>query len=212
MADERQQLADIAAVVAGIDLIIDRLFASVADLKATLGITGPVTEKEADPLTHAAPPAGPDPGPPPGGALAAIGGLQGAIEAMSEDLQTVSGRLASTEKRERLLRHVITGLCTAFVLDVALTIGVAVATAQAHSASSRANATVTQLHSSNLNACRQGNVTRGQDAAVWSQLLSDLAPAKDRTPAVRKELAGINRRIAVKDTPRDCPALYRTKP
>lgn len=141
------------------------------------------------------------PGPDP---LAAARDLQRALEGMTVQLGAVK---ADVRRGKRL----IVGLAVSLVLDVALTIGVTVAAVQSGDASRRAAATVTQLHASELSACRQANVNRVQDIAIWNQLLADLAPPPARTVKVRAELAVLSRLIAVKDTPRDCTSLYSTR-
>lgn len=125
--------------------------------------------------------------------------LQQALEGMTKQLAAVKATV-------RRSRRVIVALCVSLALDVCLTIGVAVATIQSSDASSRASSTVTQLHSSNISACRQANVSRGEDIAIWDRLLKVPAgvPA-----AARAEVADLERLVGVKDKPRDCNALYR---
>jgi hypothetical protein len=131
--------------------------------------------------------------------------LQRALEGMTEQLGQVKASL-------RRGKRVVAALVVSLILDVALTIGVSVAAIQANDASGKASATITQLHASNLSACRQGNVNRRQDIAIWNKLLGDLAPPAVRTPKVAAELAGINKLIQVKDTPHDCSLIYRLHP
>jgi hypothetical protein len=166
--------------------------------------------------------AGPDP-------LAVIGELTAALEGVRDDLRSFRGELRSvredSEARDKALaraghrrNRVIIALIVSFCLDVALTIGVTVATVRAGDASNRAAvassltaATVAQLHASNISACKQANVNRAQDIAIWDTFLGELAPPSARTPAVAAKLAVINAKIRVKDAPRNCAALYATK-
>jgi hypothetical protein len=128
--------------------------------------------------------------------------LQRALEGMTEQLGQVKASL-------RRGKRVVAALVVSLILDVALTIGVSVAAFQANDASGKASATITQLHASNLAACRQANVIRVEDVAIWNKFLADLAPPAARTPKVAAELAGINKLIQVKDTPHDCSAVYK---
>lgn len=128
--------------------------------------------------------------------------LQQALEGMTKQL----GQVKTTLRRSK---RVIIAVTAGLVLDVALTLVVTHAAIQANDASSKASATITQLHASNVSACRQGNVTRRQDIAIWNKFLGDLAPPAARTGKVSAELAGINKLIRVKDTPHNCAAIYK---
>ena len=128
---------------------------------------------------------------------------------LSDALNAMTRQLGEVKATVRRSRRFIIALAVSLVLDVALTIGVSVAAIQANDASGKASATITQLHASNLAACRQANVTRRQDIAIWNQFLADLAPPAARTPKVAAELAGINKLIRVKDTPRNCATAYK---
>jgi hypothetical protein len=129
--------------------------------------------------------------------------LTGALEGMTVQLTAVKATV-------RRSKRVIAALAVSLFLDVCLTIGVTVAAVQSGDASSRAADAVTQLHASNVSACRQANVNRAQDIAIWDKFLAGLAPPAVRTAAVRAELAEVNHLIAVKDAPRNCARLYAT--
>jgi hypothetical protein len=188
--DERAQLAAIGTVITRLDRTLDDLFASVAELKTSLGLPAEV------PVTA--------PEPPPPGPLGAIQGLQHALEAMSTDLQAATSRLAGAEKTARLLKRIVIALAISFCLDLAVTAGFGWNTV-------RVNQTQTASHADQIAACKQGNTARRQDAAVWDTFLSDIAPPKVRTHKIDVLLAGIDKRIAIKDTPKDCAAVYSTK-
>jgi hypothetical protein len=211
--DERQQLASIAAVAMDLDKILDKLSASVTVLKSALGIPEPdPSQKEAAAVTDAAP--RPEPASSsPGGALTAITGLQAAIEAMSENLQTVTGRLATTEKRELRARRVIRTLVISLILDVALTIGVTVSNIQAHVASDRANSTVAALHASQIGACKVGDQTRADQVQLWTFLTGLSGPAPGATPAQIRQQKRITDKLLgfVHDTFKqiNCAKLYK---
>lgn len=131
---------------------------------------------------------------------------------LSDALKAMTRQLAEVKATVRRSRRVIIAIAVSLVLDVGLTVGVTIAAVQAGDASGKASATIRQLHASQVSACRGANVNRGQDIAIWNQFLADLAPPAARTPKVRAELAGINRLIRVKDTPRNCVAIYRLNP
>jgi hypothetical protein len=143
------------------------------------------------------------PTPPPQGnaALAAAQGLTEALDAVSGQLKAVRDRLTVTEKDARRNRHIIIGLVVSFCLDLLVTAGFGWNTVQVNGAQNAS-------HDSQISACRQANTNRAEDIAIWNQFLGDIAPAAAQTPKVKTELAEINKLIAVKDTPRNCTALY----
>lgn len=202
MASEREQLAAIAAVADRLDRTLDDLFAAVAELKANLGLPG-APRKEA--ITVAEPQ-------PPQGALAAAGRLSDALEAMSADLKAVTGRLGTTEQRVKRGRRIITGLVVSLVLDVALTIGITFASLAAHTASDRANATVAELHSSQVLGCGLGNQMRAAQVMLWTKLAAESTPAPGSTPAQvnkgRQEIAALLAYIRREFAQLDCKKLY----
>jgi hypothetical protein len=187
MAGERQQLAAIAAVAGRLDATLDDLFRSVAELKVNLGLPVEVAVTVPEPA--------------PQGPLEAIRGLQGAIEAMSADLQAATSRLATAEKTAQRLKHIVAGLVVSLCLDLLITAGFGWNTL-------RVNADENAINADQINACQQSNTMRGQDAAIWDTFLSDIAPPKTRTPKVNALLRGIDKRIAIKDTPKNCQRLY----
>lgn len=134
---------------------------------------------------------------------------QETARALTAALQDMTKQLAGVKATVRRGKRVIAALVISLVLDVALTVGVSIAAVQASDASGKASATITQLHASNVSACRKANVNRAEDVAIWNQFLADLAPPAARTAKVRAELAGINRLIRIKDTLRNCAAAYK---
>jgi hypothetical protein len=188
MTGERQQLAAIAAVARRLDSTLDDLFRSVAELKTNLGLPVEVAVTAPEP-------------PPQQSALETIRGLQHAIEAMSADLKAAASRLSTAEKTAKRLKHIVTGLAVSLCLDLLITAGFGWNTL-------RVNADENAIHSDQINACQQGNTARRQDAAIWDTFLGDIAPPKVRTPKVNALLRGIDKRIAVKDTPKNCAVLY----
>jgi hypothetical protein len=227
--DERQQLASIAAVTEKLERDLDGLFASVAELRATLGAAAPGIK--AVPVTENLP--GPDPAgqPAPGSAtpLQAADRLSGAVEGMRDELRAVSDRLGSAEERQAASdkqqtatdksvqrgRRLLIGLVISFALDITLTILVTIATFQAHSASSQAKATAAQLRANQITACGVGNQTRAEQIQLWSHLAAQSKPAPGSTPQqIRRERQTVAALLAyVRQTFRhlDCRSLYRLR-
>lgn len=129
--------------------------------------------------------------------------LQHALEGMTTQLAAVKATV-------RRGKRIIIGLIVSLVLDVALTVGVTITAAQAHEASARANATVGQLHATNVSACDAGNQTRESEVALWDHIFS-LTSTSRMTPA---QLATDERLLLfIRQTfaPRNCVQLYATK-
>jgi hypothetical protein len=129
---------------------------------------------------------------------------------LADSLRGMTRQLTAVKATVRRSKRVIIGLAVSLVLDIALTVTVTITAVQSGDASSQASDSVTQLHASNVSACQQANVNRAQDIAIWDTFLAELAPPSARTPAVTAKLAVINAAIRVKDTPRNCAALYAT--
>lgn len=145
--------------------------------------------------------------------LAAAEGLTSALEDVRDELRSLRGELKSvreaSETRDAHLaedakrsRRIITALAVSFCLDLLITAGFGYNTV-------RVNETQNASHANQVAACRQANVNRAEDVAIWNQFLTDLAPPAARTAKVRAELAGIYRLIRIKDKPRNCTAVYR---
>lgn len=67
----------------------------------------------------------------------------------------------------------------------------------------------TALHNANVSQCEQNNVGRQQDIAIWNQFLGDIVPPSAKLSAKQQqELDQINALIKIKDTPRNCVAVY----
>jgi hypothetical protein len=129
--------------------------------------------------------------------------LQRALEGMTEQLTQVKATL-------RRGKRVAAAIAVSLVLDVALTIGVSITAVQAGDASAKANATVAQLHSTQVSACRSGNQTRAEEVALWTHLAS-LSATSGRTPAQRKADDQLLAYIRSVFKPRDCTAVYKLR-
>lgn len=152
-------------------------------------------------------------------AVAAAEGLTAALSGVREDLTSLRDELGTarkaSEKRDaqlakdaRRAKNIIRALAVSFCLDLIVTGGLAYNTV-------RVNDTQDAGRASEIAACRQANVNRREDIAIWDRFLDDIAPPSARaktTPKIRAELAGLARLIRVKDTPRDCVAFYSNGP
>jgi hypothetical protein len=154
--------------------------------------------------------------------LVVIGELTVAMEGARTDLQSLRDELKSVRedseardaelaKSARRSRRIIAGVIISVCLDLLITAGFAWNTIRVNDAQNASRAIQNASHASQITACQQANVNRGQDAAVLNQILADVAPPAARTPKVEAELAVLDRLIRVKDAPRNCAALYATK-
>jgi hypothetical protein len=118
-----------------------------------------------------------------------------AIGIAEEATRTQSGIVAQQGKSRRNLRL----LAVSVALDVALSVALgALALSQAHTSEA--------IHNSQVSACQQANVSRAEDIAIWNRLLRLPAGA---TSAQKSEVAELEKLVGVKDSPRNCAALYR---
>jgi hypothetical protein len=140
--------------------------------------------------------------------LAAVDRVTAALGGVRDDLKSLRRELETARKDVRRSQNIITGLVISFCLDLAVTGLVGWNTI-------RVNDTQDASRASAISACRQANVNRRQDIAIWDRFLDDIAPPAARaktTPKVRAELTEINRLIRVKDAPRNCVVLYSNSP
>lgn len=204
MPSEREQLAATAAVLERLDGTLNDLFASVAELKTSLGLP-----REVVPVTA------PEPPPQPLTALETAQALQHALEDMRGDLKDATSRLATAEQREQRRWRVVLGLAVSFAFDIVLTVVVTIATVQAHAASDRANATVSELRAVQLASCQSGNQTRAEQITLWSHLAAVSQPAPGATEEqVKKDKQQITALLAfIKHVfaPKPCQKLYSIK-
>lgn len=107
-------------------------------------------------------------------ALATAQGLTSMLGSVRAELEKINDRQDRAEKLARRFRHIVATLAVSLVLDLALTVVVAVFAVQAHDASQTAESAA----SSNLALCRASNVSRAQTIGVWTHLLTDLGPPK----------------------------------
>jgi hypothetical protein len=132
-------------------------------------------------------------------------------QALTSALEGMSGQLAAVNKRQDRQRHVIIGLAVSLLIDVLLTVIVAVFAVTAHDASeaSRQNgATLAQLHASEVASCQGGNQTRSKEIALWEHLYS-LGVNSSTPPKVRREDNELIAYVKGVFAPRNCKNLFK---
>lgn len=123
-----------------------------------------------------------------------------AAEAMTEALEAVHIELKHANRYGKQSRRMIWVLVCSLILDVALTIVLAVFAVQAHDANIQAKtATATSL-----TLCKAANTSRAQQHDLWLYLLTKGRPAAGRAFVRRFE-----EHLDVVFAPRDCTALIR---
>lgn len=127
--------------------------------------------------------------------------LQGALEATAKELSKLRATV-------RLGKKIVIGLAVSLVLDLILTPVIGVTALSAQDTSARLNATVTQLHATQVAACQAGNVTRAAEVQLWEHILA-LAPPK--TPQQRKVGASFIAYVKRVFAPRNCQAIYKLR-
>lgn len=65
-----------------------------------------------------------------------------------------------------------------------------------------------RIHASQIQSCEAGNANRLKDIAVWNRLLN--VNRRALSPSQRAEVDQLTALVRAKDTPVNCPALYRT--
>lgn len=121
------------------------------------------------------------------------------LEAMSDTLAQVAGRIEAVAVRERRTRRLTWGLAISIILDVTLTVVVSVLSANAISQGST-------LHKSQLAACVIGNQTRQGDVELWGYVLKLSAKSPDSNQAqLRMFKAFVDKTFA----PVNCEQLYK---
>jgi hypothetical protein len=133
-------------------------------------------------------------------ALAAAKGLTGALTDMTAELQ----RLAAYGHRNR---RMIWGLIISIILDLVLTVTIAIVAVQAHDANTAAAA----AKQSELALCTAGNAARAQQVTLWTHLLTlPRAPGSPpRTKAQQQEISAFGVYVKSIFHPRDCAHLGR---
>lgn len=138
-------------------------------------------------------------------------GIVATAQGLTDALERMTGELQQVQVYGRRSRRIIVTLAISLILDVAVTIVVAIFAGQANSASTQASATLTQLHRTQIAACRIGNQGRAQEVALWEHIAA--VGTTRKTPAkARREDRALLAYIRKIFAPRDCAAIYRLKP
>ena len=135
---------------------------------------------------------------------------------LTRALEDVDAELKRLNAYGRTSRHLIAGLAVSLLLDVILTIVVAVFAVQAHEANSRATiagATASAIHSSQISACQIGNQLRVRQVGLWEHLIAVSQPPPQETAAQKRQRAKTAAAFLVyvkKTFPRlNCQQVYR---
>lgn len=138
--------------------------------------------------------------------LATARALQGALEGMTT-------QLADVKKTVRRGKLVVIGLIISLIIDAAVTVVVSITAVQAHHASTQANATVSQLHRSQLQGCRLNNARLARESSMWPYVESLLKPPPNPTPGQYRQsqeiIAGLKAHARRAYAPRNCAAAYK---
>lgn len=145
----------------------------------------------------------------PAGSMLGSNPMQTAAD-LTTALKGMTDQLADVKKTVRRGKLIAIGIIAGLTLDVALTVVVSITAVEASDAGARANATVAQLHSTQVSACESGNQTRAQEIALWTHL-ADLSITAKTTPAQRKADDSLLAYIRKTFAPKDCQAVYHLK-
>jgi hypothetical protein len=130
---------------------------------------------------------------------------------LTEALGRMTAELRQVQAYGRRSRRIIVALAASLVLDIAVTITVAVFAGQVSRATDQASATLTELHKTQISACRLGNQSREQQIALWQHIATVGTTSKTPAKARHRDaalLAYIRRIFGA----RNCPAIYRLTP
>lgn len=134
--------------------------------------------------------------------------VQAAI-GLTKAVDALAGKVEALAAYGHRNRRMIWGLIISIILDLALTVVVAVFAVQAHDANTAARV----ASQSELALCRAGNVARAQQVKLWTHLLS-LPPAPGSPPrskAQQQEIAAFGAYVQSIFRARDCAHLGKPK-
>lgn len=147
-----------------------------------------------------------DPGPDP---LHAAADLTAAIDGMTAELRTVNARQAAVEAYGRRNRLLIFLTFTYIAAVAVLTVLLVLVNGAAQAAATRAdtaNVNVAAQHQSLLISCRNGNISRAAQVALWDHVLSQTTSNLNLNTAAGRHLFAY---IQAAFRPRNCEATYR---
>jgi hypothetical protein len=120
------------------------------------------------------------------------------LKELTDKLDEVASKLATVAGRERRTRQLAWALAGSFVLDIILTVVVAILTVSAiHQGSS--------VHQSQLATCAISNQTRADERQLWSYLFELSGKGAADNPQAKKFLVFVDKTFA----PLNCSALYK---
>jgi hypothetical protein len=135
--------------------------------------------------------------------------LNETLGSLRDELAGVSERL----RRQRRITWALAVIVTLVVLLGGVVTRVAFQAGDAARQAHHADVTVGQLHATQVDGCRAGNVTRHDEVALWDHLASLGKPQPGESAreiaAGRREVDGFLAYVAKVFAPRDCQALYR---
>jgi hypothetical protein len=138
-------------------------------------------------------------------------GLTAALDQMSRRLEEVredgEARIAFLAAYGRRNRRLILATIGSLVLDITLTIILAVVAVQAHEASVAAR----HASASNLALCQSANVARHQQISLWDFVLN-LPSSHRQTAQEKRNVVTFEAYLKKIYAPRDCAALGRHSP
>lgn len=120
------------------------------------------------------------------------------LKELTGKLDTVASKLATVAGRERRTRQLAWALAGSFVLDIVLTVVVAILTVSAIDQGS-------SVHKSQLATCAISNQTRADERQLWSYLFELSGPGASKNPQAKKFLVFVDKTFA----PLNCSALYK---
>lgn len=154
--------------------------------------------------------------PDPAGAIETAQTLAAALDGMADELKAVN---ANSEKRDAGLKSYGRWNRAGLVLDVLLTVVIALLAWQASGTASRvsaadaraaaATAAETAEHTALVTGCQAGNQERAGELALWTYLFHASTPG---TPAQQKAVALFMQQVDRTFSPRDCAKAYALTP
>jgi hypothetical protein len=126
-------------------------------------------------------------------------GAVGTAKALTSALDGLRVQLAQATRYGHRNRRMIWWLVVSLVLDVALTIAIAVLAVETRSANDKA----AQVHTQQVATCLAGNQSRAAQIQLWDYILS-LTPSTPLTQEQKRQLADLRGYVHKVFAARDC--------
>lgn len=120
-------------------------------------------------------------------------------QALTGALNELTGQLAATVRYGHRNRHLIVGLAVSLVVDVALTVALAVVAVQARDATDAA----ARVHDRQVATCESGNDARAAQIQLWNYLLS-VPPVRPLTAEQKQQITQFRAYVHRVFAARDC--------